>query len=185
MFLPSNCPVSPNPPADETLDNLLEELQSLSPTDKDKPKVYDQVDGGSVRPVRAPASSTPSARQPAQSSQPPPPVEEDLPKIRNIYDELKPQSLGEPPPKPPRQTQASPPRQRKKQPAATTNGVAPGGREGKANVSELDALLETLGSNVPQKADIVSGTHGHAWTEGWVVAELSVCMPDVVCCAAD
>lgn len=162
----SNCPIS-SPSADQTLDNLLEELQSLSPKDKDKPKVYEQVDSG-VPPV-----SPPSARLPVHSK-PPPPVEDDLPKIRNIYDELKPQSLGEPPPKPPRQTQASPPRSRKKQPAS--NGVAPGGREGQAptpaaNVSELDALLETLGSNVhKQKADAVSGTPGAhaACMPGWL-----------------
>ena len=142
--------------------------------------MYEETDSG-VPPV-----STPSARPPAQS-QPPPPVEEDLPKIRNIYDELKPQSLGEPPPKPPRQGQGSPPQTKRKQP--TTNGVAPSSREGRApppaaNVSELDALLETLGSNVQQNADITSGMHGcrrHAWGGRGCPSYRGRCVEQLLC----
>ena len=140
---------------DQTLDDLLEELQSLSPKDTAKKGVFEEVDSG----IPPTSSSVPAARLPPQP-RPPVPREDDLPKIRNIYDELKPQSLGEPPPKPPRQGQGSPPQSKKKQP--TSNGMAVSGREGKvpppaANVSELDALLETLGSNVSQKVDTVTG----------------------------
>lgn len=117
-----------------------------------------------------PPVSMPAARLPPQP-RPPVPREDDLPKIRNIYDELKPQSLGDPPPKPPRQGQGSPPQTKRKQP--TSNGVAASGREGKApppagNVSELDALLETLGSCVQQRADTVTGAFTqHAVCLGW------------------
>ena len=139
------------------MENLLQELEAISP--KEPPstaKGFDFTDSSSKK-----EHGRRSSEDISVTTSPPIETEENIPKIRNIYDELHPLPNDPPPKKPPRAQGSSP---NTKQAANITqnggeNGQVKATESVTANVSELDALLKTLGDNVHKTAGIVQGIY--------------------------
>ena len=147
---------------DQSLENLLQELEAISPKQSPSSKEVFEFTDSSASQKNSSVPTDPPATSPGT-----PDGEENIPKIRNIYDELNPLPTDPPPKKPPR-SQGSPPNKKRSQSSQNSNGEVTKTEKSTANVSELDALLKTLGDNVHKTASIAQGMASVLWMKSAV-----------------
>ena len=139
------------------MENLLQELEAISPKPSPNTKEgFDFPDSPANQVVKSGSEDRPVTSPSTLDRE-----EDTIPKIKNIYDydELHPLPNDPPPKKPPR-SQGSPPN-KKRTPSVSQNGDSQVKKNDQvppsANVSELDALLKTLGDNVNKTASVAQG----------------------------